>query len=85
LVEPLKIGFIGIRMMDLSRFLNILSLNKFLVIELEREVEERLINKNLVRVRKFPKYPRERVEEALRELEELSPYIEKAIEESRHE
>jgi hypothetical protein len=55
------------------------------VIGLECEVEERLVNKNLVRVRKFPKYPRERVEEALRELEELSPYIEKAIEESRHE
>jgi|YelNatPaOPRAMG01_1025707.scaffolds.fasta_scaffold304844_2 hypothetical protein len=65
--------------------LNTPSLNKFLAVGLEYEIEEKLINKNLVRVRKFPKYSKERVEEAMRELEELSPYIEKAIEESKHE
>jgi hypothetical protein len=71
----------GARMVDL----NTPSLNKFLVVELEHEIEEKLINKNLVRVRKFPEYSKERVEEAMRELEELSPYIEKVIEESKHE
>jgi hypothetical protein len=55
------------------------------VVGLEYETEEKLINKNLVRVRKFPEYSKERVEEAMRELEELSPYIEKVIEESKHE
>ena len=49
------------------------------------EIEEKLINKNLVSVRKFPKYSKERVEKAMRELEELNPYIEKVIEESKHE
>jgi hypothetical protein len=71
----------GARMVDL----NTPSLNKFLVVELEHEIEEKLINKNLVRVRKSPEYSKERVEEAMRELEELSPYIEKVIEESKHE
>jgi hypothetical protein len=65
--------------------LNTPSLNKFLVVGLEYEIEEKLINKNLVRVRKFPKYSKERVEEAMREPEELSPYVEKVIEESKHE
>lgn len=49
------------------------------------EYEEKLVNNKLVKVRKFLEYSRERVEEAMRELEELGPYIEKVIEESKHE
>jgi hypothetical protein len=65
--------------------LNTPSLNKFLVVRLEYEIEEKLINKNLVRVRRFPKYSKERVKEAMKELEELNPYVEKVIKESKHE
>jgi len=65
--------------------LNTPSLNKFLVVRLEYEIEEKLINKNLVRVRRFPKYSKERVKEAMKELEELNPYVEKVIKESKRE
>jgi len=49
------------------------------------ECEERLLNNSLVRVRKFPDYSKERMDEAMRRLEELGPYIEKVIEESKNE
>ncbi|MGQ9468350.1 MAG: hypothetical protein ACUVTD_00740 [Nitrososphaerales archaeon] len=52
---------------------------------MEYEIEEKLINNNLVRIRKFPEYSKERVEKAMKELEELGPYIEKVIEKSKHE
>ena len=71
----------GARMVDL----NTPSLNKFLVVGLEYEIEEKLINKNLVKVRRFPKYSKERVKEAMKELEELNPYVEKVIKESKRE
>lgn len=45
------------------------------------EVEEKLINNSLVRVRKFREYSRERMEEAIKRLEELGPYVDKVIRE----
>jgi hypothetical protein len=54
-------------------------------VALEYKTEGKQINKNLVRVRRSPRYSKEREEEAMRELEELSPYIGKVIEKSRHE
>jgi hypothetical protein len=54
-------------------------------VALEYKTEGKQINKNPVRVRRSPRYSKEREEEAMRELEELSPYIGKVIEKSRHE
>ena len=54
--------------------------------KLSYEVEEKLINHGLVRVRKFREYSKERMEEAVKRLEELGPYIDKVIRESsKHE
>jgi ribosomal protein L17 len=56
-----------------------------LVVKVGYKIEKKLINKNLIRVRRFPKYSKERIEEAMKELEELRPYIEKVIEESKND